>query len=418
MNRRQQILDIARWEFLRFFKLRDLILSIVIVGSVTAAIQGISYWQERSRPIVRLALIAPTPLDIGSDLEAAFEKDRFTVTRHQPGTEQTLRDAILRDDLDGVLCVTKGPESGSWHAVVLSHKEPLWLPDVTAAVNATLRDIKLSALDVDRTALDAALAPVPVTVELLDGSAQGSGGAQVVFAGLLIGLVILSLVTGMSYLFVSITGEKQQRITEQLFSMTSAQSLIDGKLLGIGAVSLIGAVQMSLIGLAVFALFDDGAMSRAWQLITAVSLVDVTVLSGFAIAGFGFWFVLCGALFATIDDPHSSARNSVLALPMLAPAAVFLGIGSPDSAMMHVLSWLPPTAMTVMPARAFLTDVAWWEIAGSLAVSLAAIWFVRRAAGRLYEAAMLMYGKEPSFAEMIRWMRTGRDERPAAQRPG
>jgi ABC-2 type transport system permease protein len=75
---------------------------------------------------------------------------------------------------------------------------------------------------------------------------------------------------------------------------------------------------------------------------------------------------------------------------------------------MQVLGWVPITSMTVMPERAVLSDVPAWQILGSLFLLVVSIVFVRRWAARIYEAGMLMYGKEPSLAEMLRWTRAAR----------
>jgi ABC-2 type transport system permease protein len=99
-------------------------------------------------------------------------------------------------------------------------------------------------------------------------------------------------------------------------------------------------------------------------------------------------------------------------LPFLPLSAVFLGLSSPDSVMMRVLGIFPLTSMTVMPARVVLSDVTPPEIAISLAALLATTWWLRRAAARIYEAAMLMFGKEPSLREMMRWLRRGPGEDP------
>ncbi len=396
MRRRQQVLEIARWEFLRFFKLRDLILSIVIVGGLWGAIYGISYWQERSQPVVELAVIAP--------MELALDDQRFNVTVFEAEREQELRDRISNEELDGLLMICDD------EATVVARKQPHWLGDVQVAVDGALREARLDALGISQAQLQAALAPIAINMELTEGETTGVEESKAM-AGALIGLVMMSLFFGVTYLFMSITGEKQQRVSEQMFSMTSAQTLIDGKLLGIAAVAVLGTIQLSAIGLAGFELAKGGAVGWALDILGQVGVVNGIVLIAFAAAGFSFWFVVCGAVSATIDDPHSSARNNILMLPLLAPAAVFLGWSSPDSIMMHVLGWLPLTSMTVMPARMILSDVAWWEIIGSLTVAIGATWLVRRAAGRLYEAAMLMYGKEPGLSEMIRWMRAGREDR-------
>ena len=56
----------------------------------------------------------------------------------------------------------------------------------------------------------------------------------------------------------------------------------------------------------------------------------------------------------------------------------------------------PPTESVEIPSR--LTPVA-------VVLLLLTIWLFRRGAGKVFALAMLMYGKEPKWGEVIRWAR-------------
>jgi ABC-2 type transport system permease protein len=167
------------------------------------------------------------------------------------------------------------------------------------------------------------------------------------------------------------------------------------------------AAQTALVGAIGYELFAGGLFGWLGGTPGAVGFVDLAILFAFAASGFAFWFTLAAAWFATINDPHSSARSNALLLPFLPLSAVFIGLSSPDSAMMQVLAIVPVTSMTLMPARIVMTEVGAIEIAVSLALLLGATLWLRGAAIRIDEAAMLMYGKEPSMGEMMRWLRRG-----------
>jgi ABC-2 type transport system permease protein len=151
--------------------------------------------------------------------------------------------------------------------------------------------------------------------------------------------------------------------------------------------------------------FSGGLIDWLQRTVRGVGAGELALLIAYGALGFAFWFTLLAAWFATINDAHSSARTNALLLPTVPVAAVVLGMSSPDSVMMKTLAIVPVTSMAVMPTRLVMTDVGAIEVAVSLGLLLAATMWLRRAAARIYEVGMLMFGKEPSLREMLRWLR-------------
>ena len=101
---------------------------------------------------------------------------------------------------------------------------------------------------------------------------------------------------------------------------------------------------------------------------------------------------------------HTDQSGNAVELPVFATVLAYMVPGSPDSGLSRFLSLFPATSPAAMPARMMTSDVGWFEVGISLLLLAASIVLLRTAAGRIFRMAMLMYGKEPSWAEMRRWI--------------
>ena len=66
-------------------------------------------------------------------------------------------------------------------------------------------------------------------------------------------------------------------------------------------------------------------------------------------------------------------------------------------------SFVPFSAPVMMLVRIPL-GVPMWEVLASLAGVALTAWGVVVLAGRVYRVGLLMYGKRPTFGELVRWM--------------
>ena len=94
-------------------------------------------------------------------------------------------------------------------------------------------------------------------------------------------------------------------------------------------------------------------------------------------------------------------------LPMV---FVYLVIDSPAGWGMTVLSFLPLTSFAAMPVKMAMVELAWWQPLLSLLLLIAAVWWMRRVAGRVFLRGMQLYGKEPSWGDIVRWAVSNKTE--------
>lgn len=387
-------LEVARWEFLRFVKPKQHIAGILVTMIMAGAVIGLARMASGGDDRVReIAVIGMENL---SSVEAGTS---FRFSKRSPSEETTLRAEIRDQAIDGLLLI-HSPDSVT---LVAAGRGGDWEDELQATLTAARQQHMTERAGLSPDALARILRAPAFEVEYESQRARGRG--ERIALVVVVGLMLFAVFVGMSYIFASITGEKQLRVTEQVMSAIPAQAWIDGKILGLIAVSIIGVLAQVIAFGAVFAIanrFFDGPSlplpdSSGDPIIIGLILV-------YAVLGLFLWFSFLGAIAAMIDDPHSSTRGSLLFVPMMASCMAFFILGDTGSGFARALSLVPLTSISAMPVRLLNGDVPATEVAISMVLLIAGVLLLRIAAGRVFRLAMLMYGKEPTWAEVWRWM--------------
>ena len=394
MSRESIMLRVARWEFRRFYKTKEIFWGIVIVLGVFLGQKIIT------QRVAAAGRETKTIAVLGGEFlpGEASGQERFAFALNE-GTETDLRAAVQAEEYEALLVFT-GPDA----VRLCVRKESPWQEELLELLSTARQGERLAEIGVAPDVLARAAAPLAAeTVEVGTGEAARVGGKWT--AGVLVGLMVLAIFFGMAYLFVAITGEKAKRITEQILAVIPAQAWIDGKILGLAVL----AITHVLAYVAGYVLYRVGCVLIWGEELGLPALLADPVLFlanlGIALLGFYLWFCFFGLVACTINDPNTSSRSSLLMLPLLPLAGAFAGMNSPDVLWMRIQSWFPFSAPFAMPMRLVLGEVAWWEYVLCVALLAGGIWLLRKAAGTVFGLGMLMYGKEPSWAEVWRWVR-------------
>lgn len=388
--------EVARWEFRRWFKLNEqvitflvgIVLSILIFGGKTIA-------DKFSNKEIKVAVINSSILPVNVNQET---KIKLLIKDHKELQKQLT--LLEQNKIEGILII-KSIDSSE----LIVNKEPGWLKHIQNALNLSRQQIKLKESNISAEILNDIFKGSEIKLSLTETPKGKSTVGEKIAAGVLIGLMFAGVFLGLAYQFVAITGEKQLRITEVIISAISPQTWIDGKILGISLLSMALLVTYSLSGLAFIAISSIFGSGWSVPIVLANPFLLITLLL-FAICGFLFWNTFFSAVAATINDPNTSARGSLIMLPGIPAVTAFFALGNPDSITMKVLSIFPLTSAPVISARLVLTDVPLIEIASSLILLVLSTWYLRIAAGRIFALSVLMYGKEPSLKEISKWIKT------------
>lgn len=388
--------EVARWEFMRFFKPKEM-----LVGLVMAVVGGAGAWG-----LMRLAdrgEKAPVAVAVAGAERMAIRtgpESRLRIHPHPAQRADSLRRTVERGELAGLVVWREGARP-----TLLASERARWRGELEQALTAAAVAARFRAAGVPPERLPALLAPVALDVSYTADATPPRSRGEIALTVIAILLSVTGVFIGVSYVFISITGEKQNRVTEQVVAAIPPQSWVDGKIIGLSAVTLVNMLSLASsfvvmgVGARLLGIRLPALPPAAGSPGLIASIVLVTAL------GFAFWFAFMAAVAALVDDPNTSSRSGLLMLPLAVTALAFIAFRGPELMLTRILSIIPPFSASVLPARLLLDEVPAWEVALAVVLLAAAVWLLRRAAGRIFHLGMLMYGKEPTWGEVRRWLR-------------
>ncbi|HLG58840.1 MAG TPA: ABC transporter permease [Vicinamibacterales bacterium] len=198
-------------------------------------------------------------------------------------------------------------------------------------------------------------------------------------------------------LLTSTVEEKSNRIVELLLSSVTPFELMAGKLVGhLGVTILILALHISLALVVLFSFALIGLLDP-WLVLYFMVFLFVTYLM------FGAGMIAVGA---AVDDMHEAqSLAGPLMMAALAPAFLIPSLTRDASSTLSVvLSFVPPVNTFAMMGRLTSTSPppawqVWITIAIGLAAAAGMTWF----AAKIFKVGLLMHGKPPNLATLIRW---------------
>jgi ABC-2 type transport system permease protein len=257
------------------------------------------------------------------------------------------------------------------------------------------------------------------------GRESGSGVSALIVGYLIAFLLYMMIVLYGQMILRGVMEEKTTRVAEVVVSSVSTDTLLAGKVLGVGAVALtqvfawlglslamgVYVLPVLLKGMGAPAADAAGAASPSSAAMLAalpsLSLGSGLAMLGFFILGFFFYASLFAAVGAMVNSQEDAQQASMPVMLLLVSSIIFMTpiMTQPTSTLARVMTMIPFSAPILMPLRMILVSVPWYEVVASLAgVALAAVVAIWLSA-RIYRVGLLMYGKRPSISELARWVR-------------
>jgi ABC-2 type transport system permease protein len=251
-----------------------------------------------------------------------------------------------------------------------------------------------------------------MTSERLSDRGREVGGlANALFSYLIAFVLYMMLVIYGQQILRGVMEEKTSRVAEVVISSVSTDTLLAGKVIGVGGASLtqiiVWVVSTALVFKSRGVILARLHVANVELPIPHIGIGIALLLLAFFVLGFIFYAALFAAMGSTVTNEQDVQQASLPVTMLLVASIVFIQpiLLDPTSTFSKVMSWLPFSSPILMPLRMTVVQVSWAELAGTLAGLLLACVAATWVAARIYRVGMLMYGKRPTFREMARWVR-------------
>ncbi|MGA3019354.1 MAG: ABC transporter permease [Bryobacteraceae bacterium] len=210
-------------------------------------------------------------------------------------------------------------------------------------------------------------------------------------------VLAMIVMVGSAPMLQNVTQDKSQRIVETLLGAVTPFELMTGKVLGSVGVSMTSSLLYVIAG------------TVAVNALGVAGLLPLTIIPWFYVYLLTEMVMLCAlaaALGACCGTPQDAQNLAVvLLMPCIIPLFMLVTVlRQPNGMVATVMSLVPPFTPILMLLRQTMPNGVpewqpWAGLAGVLVFAAGTVW----AASRIFRVAILMQGKPPQLAEMVRW---------------
>ncbi|HET9833838.1 MAG TPA: ABC transporter permease [Vicinamibacterales bacterium] len=294
-----------------------------------------------------------------------------------------------------------GKTYGSYDTYAPSNTDDRALNEIQAGMQEALVNARTRESGLDRARIESIVRvargkSITVTKDSERSTIRGINAILPVF---FVVLMFMGVMTGGQSLLTSTVEEKSSRVMEVLLSALSPIELLAGKIIGQFGVSMIVLGLYIGIGLVLLLSFALFGLINPWLIPYLGIFFVLSYLT------YGSLMVSVGAVVNDMREAQSLMMPLMLVLTF--PFWVWFPISqNPNSSFATAVSFIPPVNSFAMLIRLTSTSPPpWWQVWTSIGIGLfgvfAALWF----AAKIFRIGLLMYGKPPNFATLVRWAR-------------
>jgi ABC-2 type transport system permease protein len=406
------IMLIARREYLERVRTKAFIISTILIPVLLGGGFAFSILKaSRSKSAAHIAVVSTDhqlALDLQDELSSG-QRAQMTVEvlNDGPTTRKTLDGELASGDLNAYLWVTPAAAPGgrpNFSFTTGSKADVVTRSSVESALRTVLIREQLNHRGMVAHDVDALLQPIT-----LDTSQEGKHASGLAaYVGVVVMFLLMYMVVMLYGMNVarSIIEEKTSRVFEVLLSTITAEQMLAGKILGVGAVGLtqilIWLTTAVVLGSSSLAAAVTGSGAKI-----SLSLAQVVFFILYFIFGYLLYSSIAAALGAMVNaEQELQQLNMFLVMPLAACMfALTPVVTNPDNSFSRVISLIPFCSPLIMYLRISMGHPQPWEIALSFVLMSITIYAILWVASRIYRVGVLMYGKRPNLPEILRWLK-------------
>lgn len=350
---------------------------------------------------------------------------------------KTLKDSIVTESYEGLLIIPNGEDNSKLQKGIqyVSNDSPSvgFLEDMEEVIAKKITAENFQKAGLDTLAIKNAKADVSIKLEKASGeeALKGFNEIKIGVGGAFGYLIMMFIVLYGNMVMRSVIEEKTSRIIEVIISSVKPFQLMMGKIIGTSLAGILQFLIWAILGLT--AMFVVSSMlgvhmggtpgaeainaaqntsgsqiqmyiKELWNLPIATILISFVI---YFIGGYFLYSSFYASIGAAVDNETDSQQ---FLLPIIMPLilGVYIGfftvINDPHGTVATVFSFIPLTSPIVMMMR-IPFGVPLWQIIVSMLILFgtffAVVWF----AAKIYRVGILMYGKKPTWKELIKWLR-------------
>jgi len=231
-------------------------------------------------------------------------------------------------------------------------------------------------------------------------------------------LIYFILILYGSQVMMGVMEEKTNRIAEVIVSSVKPFQLMMGKIIGIGLVAL---TQFLIWIACIFIIYNvtsgsssggaaNGIVGGIQQVFTTT---NVPLILGcfvfYLLGGFFFYSSLYAAIGSAVNEDMREAQSLSFPITMLVIISIAMMSAAAKDPSGPIAVWgsiIPFSSPIIMMTRipfGVPGTVPYWQLALSMATLIAGFMLTTWFAGKIYRTGILMYGKKPSWKEMVKW---------------